>query len=809
MKTFISIILLTFFGSTLTLAQNWNGVIVGYSPYHGDLQWSINDANAMKYNLENYKQWSSSRITQLTDASEDGLRNAMLAMSTNAGNTNLFYFSGYGDIDGLVPYELSATIAPSELQTNFGSTYNQCTAFLDASYAGIFPRDMTKGVISSACAANEQAVESDAIQHGYFTYYVLQGLQQSTLNTSEQVHSYAAPLTTQAKPTQHPQLGDNFQGYLSIYNAPYTLSGTLQRYETWSGSVTLTGNVTVPSGITLTITPGTIVTVGSGKKLSIYGGGSLIVNGATFQGNGSQGYWNSISFYANSSGSIQNSTIKDAQAGIYATTKANVTISGNTITNNSLYGMSITQNSNVTISNCTISNNGTGISVSSSSATITGNDILNNTNYGINANNISNSFYWHDNTLQGNGYAMLLNNASPYIYNNFISDNAHGVVITSSSPNFVNPSNPWRGYNAITCASTPLFKAENYSTVYMGYDGNGGYNSIFGSDLPDMQSLNHSGTYADNNYWGSPNPQVYADGTSWILARTPLGSDPNPGSECGGYLASSSLASNSSYVEGDISNKYWEAISQGRSGNPQKAKELLQLIIEGKFDQKYSPLALLSLYEFSVNDKTGLNSNLMEIYNRAKDDLLRPFAIRLLARETALSDNNKEMIFYNTELINNYPNSVNELTALYDLVVYYAETEQDLTRAKGFYSRMREAYPDEDLTLFAGINLGINLGDLKKKTLDEKIPETFYLSDAFPNPFNPTTKITYQLPIAAQVTLKVYDLLGREVATLVNEEKQAGKYEVEFDASNLSSGVYLYRISINDFVKTMKMVVVK
>ncbi len=89
------------------------------------------------------------------------------------------------------------------------------------------------------------------------------------------------------------------------------------------------------------------------------------------------------------------------------------------------------------------------------------------------------------------------------------------------------------------------------------------------------------------------------------------------------------------------------------------------------------------------------------------------------------------------------------------------------------------------------------------------VPTEITLFQNYPNPFNPSTKISYQLPNRAQVTLRVFDLLGREVKTLANEEKQAGYYETEFDASNLSSGVYLYRISINDFVKTMKMMVVK
>ena len=95
---------------------------------------------------------------------------------------------------------------------------------------------------------------------------------------------------------------------------------------------------------------------------------------------------------------------------------------------------------------------------------------------------------------------------------------------------------------------------------------------------------------------------------------------------------------------------------------------------------------------------------------------------------------------------------------------------------------------------------------IKKKFI---APNEITLFQNYPNPFNPKTKISYQLPNRTQVTLSVFDLLGREVAKLVSEEKQAGYYETEFDASSLSSGIYLYRISINDFMKTMKMMLVK
>jgi len=96
-------------------------------------------------------------------------------------------------------------------------------------------------------------------------------------------------------------------------------------------------------------------------------------------------------------------------------------------------------------------------------------------------------------------------------------------------------------------------------------------------------------------------------------------------------------------------------------------------------------------------------------------------------------------------------------------------------------------------------------------------PKEFLLYQNYPNPFNPTTKIKYTIPNVEthrdaslqMVTLKVYDVLGNEVATLVNEEKQPGVYEVEFDASNLSSGIYFYQLKAGNFISIKKMVLLR
>ena len=79
----------------------------------------------------------------------------------------------------------------------------------------------------------------------------------------------------------------------------------------------------------------------------------------------------------------------------------------------------------------------------------------------------------------------------------------------------------------------------------------------------------------------------------------------------------------------------------------------------------------------------------------------------------------------------------------------------------------------------------------------------------YPNPFNPTTTIKYSIKEKSSVELKIYDLLGSEIAALVNEEKAPGNYDVSFDASSLSSGVYLYTIKAGSFVQTRKMLLMK
>jgi hypothetical protein len=122
--------------------------------------------------------------------------------------------------------------------------------------------------------------------------------------------------------------------------------------------------------------------------------------------------------------------------------------------------------------------------------------------------------------------------------------------------------------------------------------------------------------------------------------------------------------------------------------------------------------------------------------------------------------------------------------------------------------------------VFGGINTYKYVRQLEQLIGPDEVGEIFsnkiqgfVLSQNYPNPFNPSTTIRYSIPIAGNVTLKVFDILGKEIATLVNEEKPAGEYEVEFSATgggrNLPSGIYFYQLQSGSYVETKKMILLR
>jgi hypothetical protein len=100
----------------------------------------------------------------------------------------------------------------------------------------------------------------------------------------------------------------------------------------------------------------------------------------------------------------------------------------------------------------------------------------------------------------------------------------------------------------------------------------------------------------------------------------------------------------------------------------------------------------------------------------------------------------------------------------------------------------------------------LNLTDIAERS---KLGLSFRLEQNYPNPFNPTTTIRYELPASAFTTLQIFDVLGREVQTLVRARQEAGRYTINFDARHLPSGIYFYRLQSGKFSETKKMTLLK
>jgi len=152
------------------------------------------------------------------------------------------------------------------------------------------------------------------------------------------------------------------------------------------------------------------------------------------------------------------------------------------------------------------------------------------------------------------------------------------------------------------------------------------------------------------------------------------------------------------------------------------------------------------------------------------------------------------------------------------LVLPIIEIPQTFYMAEGNWvvKEYRPTVGSEDLSLlgiesFTVFGAETNLIETEEPTsvYDEFIPLSFELKQNYPNPFNPSTVISYQLSENSKVSLIVYDVLGREVAVLLNEFKQAGNYQVEFNAEGLSSGIYYYRLEAGNYNQTKKMNLLK
>lgn len=147
---------------------------------------------------------------------------------------------------------------------------------------------------------------------------------------------------------------------------------------------------------------------------------------------------------------------------------------------------------------------------------------------------------------------------------------------------------------------------------------------------------------------------------------------------------------------------------------------------------------------------------------------------------------------------------------LFEKGMIYAHNLNQPAQAAEYFAIIIRDYPDDNMVDFAKHELWLLGYDIEKEMRETAVVDNLNFSiNNYPNPFNPVTTINYSIPVDEKVVLKVYDILGREVAELVNEVKHAGRYSVEFNASSLSSGMYFYSITAGDYYQKKKMILMK
>jgi len=172
-------------------------------------------------------------------------------------------------------------------------------------------------------------------------------------------------------------------------------------------------------------------------------------------------------------------------------------------------------------------------------------------------------------------------------------------------------------------------------------------------------------------------------------------------------------------------------------------------------------------------------------------------------------------------IVHRFADTPLERLALFEQVRIAMLALRDAPRARQVFSELQRKYPHDDLTRQAQMLLGAGGGG-SGSPLDKRVaalgdasqPLGFALSQNYPNPFNPSTVIQYRLPQSGHATLTIYNLLGEQVITLVNELKEAGSYSVRWDGRDrqgraVANGVYVYQLGVGDLVAKRKMLYLK
>jgi parallel beta-helix repeat protein len=599
-------------------------------------------------------------------------------------------------------------------------------------------------------------------------------------------------------------------------NVPNTFitSGTLTSDTYWCDEISITGSITVPAEYKLTIKPGATISFAQNATLTVYGildakgctftsqsgttynnWGSIILSGSAASGsvleNITMQYGGYIQFLSGANATLKNSAIYNS-AGIYIY-GSNPLIVGNIIQNSAFEGIYSTNSYDPRIYENYITrtadgSGNTGIKVNKNGAWVVCNDIQ-NLQYGIYA--LGGVYCVLDDYVGGELYSVR---------NNRVRNSQFGIF-------------------SINKAMMIMYDYEDFC---------GGRNSIYNNTY-DLVTMYDGIICEGSNYYGGHSP--VKNGSSIYTYAPVLTYDPWASSM---MLAKTEPANTPALTSGESipgSGDYFDVLFTGMKFIHQRnyglAKEyFMKNINEGKVS--YQILSALATAGGMQKDEEVIT--FLESLNRSKNNF-NAYITSLIADLYLNCGDYLKFNELNDEIISKYPGTEYEQSARLQKFYYKLNIEKDKSGAYTLYSDLNtkssgEYYKDDIIR--AQLLLGLSDVDIPKN-IDYKLSQDqqadkyikeFNLIGNFPNPFNPSTTISYTLPYESSVELIIYDITGAEIKAFNILSQQAGRQSIFWDGTNLqgenvASGIYLYRIKLNSletndsFEKTAKLLMLK
>jgi|GEM_PF-2104699 M6 family metalloprotease-like protein len=805
-----------------------------------NLDWIPNTKPSTNVGLEIIQEGNGYYIVDLyatnpQNASPSRPYNPQLSSVTSGSTTLQWYANQEPDLVGYNIYRGVIYEGSGEpTYTKINSSPITSNSFTDNNYESIngLPQNIDlyhRYRITAVDNQNKESVKSDYVD-AYFTRLVSGTIQSGqTWQIDVRVVEYA--LINFGVTITVSQLSRIFidDSQLLTNNGTLLFEGNSTLQFGTNSSLEIYGTVRVADYTNLVFPPSSVVNVHEGAQFNMGANSEIVVDGKlivtgtmeqhiVFSTESPEVPWRGFSFGSQSYESVLE--------------YADITNAG--------IGVSTIFNNGLRVSNCTISNGEIGIYLYNSgqeppiyTPVIVQNNYISGENVaGIYADKGASDIIIQNNTIEGMndwGAGMQFIAASPlHGVGNVIRNCYMSIYCAEASPSFTEEESG--GNNCFSGNDYGVF-AEYSSNLILGNideQHSPGMNSIADNRTTQITLRENCYVFSQMNYYRHGGPDLHqdfqVDESSKLIYKPYLEEDPLRCASTKMFVQQNE-SNDEPLVSFDTDPRIKLAIKKRMQGNNAGAMGILKSIIntESNIDiVRWAIRELLANFQM-VRNPHGNNALSNYLYARLQSSTSEEVkrSIRGVLSGALLHERNSNgALAMLNESIQLYPNTASELLALYGKVSLALNSLSNITLATNTLQLLQAKYPNERLTKLAETLVQTatattskssthNLTATEKSKITKDIPKEFSLEQNFPNPFNPVTVIRYQLPVSSEVTLKIYDVLGRETATLVNGYEEAGYKSVTFDAGKLPSGIYFYKMVSGNYVSVKKLVVMK